>query len=171
VPPRGCRQERLAPKHVVGTFQCGQHVLDEWLQGAALNAERMGTARTRVWVDGQGAVVAYFSLAPHLVLRDDVDKRVGRGSPKAIPAILLARLALDQSRHGRGEGSLLLVEALTVAIEGMRDLGGRLIVVDAIDAQAAAFYRKYGFTPCPGRADRLVMKASDAAVSLGLPWP
>jgi hypothetical protein len=53
----------------------------------------------------------------------------------------------------------------------MRDLGGRLIVVDAIDAKAAAFYRRHGFAPCPGRPDRLVMKASDAAVSLGLAWP
>lgn len=130
----------------------------------------MGTARTRVWVDARKLVVAYFSLAPHVVTRSDIDRKVGRGSPHSIPAILLAKLALDRSRQGRGEGSLLLVDALTVAIEGMRDLGGRLIVVDALN-QAAAFYRKYGFIPCPGRTDRLVMKASDAAVSLGLPWP
>jgi hypothetical protein len=96
---------------------------------------------------------------------------LGRGSPHAIPSILLARLALDLTRQGRGEGSLLLVDSLTVAIEGMRNLGGRLIVVDAIDAKAAAFHRKHGFTPCPGRPHRFVMKASDAAVSLGLPWP
>ena len=131
----------------------------------------MGTARTRVWIDLQDAVIAYFSLAPHLVMRDDVDRRLGRGSPHAIPSILLARLALDRRRQGRGEGSLLLVDALSVAIEGMRDVGGRLIVVDAIDDNAAAFYRRHGFSPCPGRPDRLVMKASDAAVSLGLPWP
>lgn len=171
MPPRGCRQERLGPKHDLSGFRSGQKVLDAWLQSAAVNAERMGTARTRVWVDPRDQVVAYFSLAPHLVSREDVEQRLGRGSPQAIPSILLARLALDSTRQGVGEGSLLLVDSLMVAIEGMRNLGGRLIVVDAIDAQAAAFYRKHGFTPCPGRADRLVMKASDAAVSLGLPWP
>jgi GNAT superfamily N-acetyltransferase len=131
----------------------------------------MGTARTRVWVEANERVVAYFSLAPHLITRDDVDRRMGRGAPHAIPAILLARLALDQTRQGKGEGSLLLVDALTVAVEGMRDLGGRVIVVDAIDQKAAAFYHRHGFVPCPGRQDRLVVKASDAAVSLGLPWP
>jgi GNAT superfamily N-acetyltransferase len=171
VPPRGCRQERLGPTHNLTGFDCGHQVLDDWLKNAALNAERMGTARTRVWVDAQYTAIAYFSLAPHVVMRDDVEHKLGRGSPHAIPSVLLARLALDRTRQGRGEGSLLLVDSLTVAIEGMRDVGGRLIVVDAIDAKAAAFYRKHGFTPCPGRADRLVIKASDVAVSLGLPWP
>lgn len=131
----------------------------------------MGTARTRVWVDARQAVVAYFSLAPHLVTRTDVDRRQAHGSPREIPSILLAKLALDRSRQGRGEGGVLLVDALTVALEGMRDLGGRLIVVDAIDDKAVEFYRRHGFIPCPGRPDRLVLKASDAAVSLGLPWP
>jgi GNAT superfamily N-acetyltransferase len=171
MPPAGCRQERLDATHDLSDFQCGQPALDDWLRRAAVNAERMGTARTRVWVAAEGQVVAYFTLAPHLVTRREVEPRIGRGSPRAIPAVLLARLALDARRHGRGEGSLLLVEALTTAIDGMRAVGGRLIVVDAIDEEAAAFYRKYGFTPCPGRADRLVIKGSDAAVSLGLPWP
>jgi hypothetical protein len=53
----------------------------------------------------------------------------------------------------------------------MRRVGGRLIVVDGIDDRAAAFYAAHDFTPCPGRPDRLVLKASDAAASLGLPLP
>jgi GNAT superfamily N-acetyltransferase len=171
VPPPGCRQERLDSKHDLTAFGCGREALDVWLRSSALNAERMGTARTRVWADAGDAVLAYFSLAPHVVTRSDVDAKAGRGSPRSIPSILLAKLALDRRRHGRGEGSVLLVDALTVAIEGMRDLGGRLIVVDAVDEDAAGFYRKHGFIPCPGRPDRLVIKASDAAASLGLPWP
>lgn len=171
MPPPGCRQERLDRKHRLAAFNCGHEALDIWLRSSALNAERMGTARTRVWADAGDEVLAYFSLAPHLVTRSDVDPRIGRGSPQSIPSILLAKFALDRRRQGRGEGSVLLVDALSVAIEGMRDLGGRLIVVDAVDEDAAGFYRKHGFIACPGRRDRLVMKASDAAASLSLPWP
>jgi GNAT superfamily N-acetyltransferase len=171
VPPHGCRQERLDANHDLSQFDCGQPALDDWLRDSALNAERMGTARTRVWIAARKAAIGYFSLAPHVITRSEIDRKIGRGSPGSIPSILLAKLALDRSRQGRGEGRLLLVDALTIAIEGMRDLGGRLIVVDALNEDAVAFYRKYGFIPCPGRPDRLVMKASDAAVSLGLPWP
>jgi GNAT superfamily N-acetyltransferase len=171
VPPPDCQQARLHPAHQLNKFVCGNSALDDWLRRHALNADKMGTARTYVWTDKDHALAAYFSLAPHLVSRVDVNPRVGRGSPDSIPSILLAKLALHEARHGRGEGSLLLVDALAVAIGGIRDVGGRLIVVDAIDDEAAAFHQKHGFVLCPGRADRLVVKASDAAVSLRLPWP
>jgi hypothetical protein len=161
---------RLAEGLDLATFRCGQDPLDRWLRDSALTAERMGTARTRVWVSSD-RVVAYYSLSPHVVARAENDRRLGRGSPDSIPAILLARLALDVSRQGRGGGGILLVDALSVALDGMRRVGGRLIVVDAIDDRAAAFYAAHDFTPCPGRPDRLVLKASDAAASLGLPWP
>ena len=170
MPPGDCHDARLAEQHERTSFRCGRDALDHWLKDSALNAERMGTARTRVWVAAHH-VVAYYSLSPHVVSRAEIDRRVGRGSPDAIPAILLARLALDISRQGRGEESILLVDALTVAIEGMRKVGGRLIVVDAIDEKASAFYAAHDFTPCPGRPERLVLKASDAAASLDLPWP
>jgi len=130
----------------------------------------MGTARTRVWADFGSSVLAYFSLAPHYIQRDEVPPKEARGSPERIPAILLAKLALDRSRHGRGDGGLLLVDALTAALEGIRGIGGRLIVVDAIDEEASEFYQHHGFTPTPN-PERLVVKASSVAASLRLPWP
>lgn len=170
MPPADCVDVRIAVQLDLTTFRSGRDSLDRWLTDSALNAEKMGTARTRVWIASQ-RVVAYYSLSPHVVARAEIDRRVGRGSPDSIPAILLARLALDSSRHGRGEGSVLLVDALTVALDGMRKVGGRLVVVDALDAKAAAFYAAHDFKPCPGRPDRLVLKASDAAASLDVPWP
>jgi GNAT superfamily N-acetyltransferase len=83
---------------------------------------------------------------------------------------LLARLALSEKLHGQGYGAMLLVEALGVAVDAIRRGGGRLIVLDAIDTRAASFYERHGFVRTPGPG-RLVMKASDAAASLGLPWP
>lgn len=42
----------------------------------------------------------------------------------------------------------------------------RIVVVDAISAQAAAFYDHHGFTPIPNNPNRLVQKMSDIASAL-----
>lgn len=163
--------ERLRPDHDLTTFSSGKAGLDVWLKNHALHADRSGSGRTYVWVDARGRVVAYFTLAPHVVRREEVPSSVGRGAPNAIPSILLARLALDQSIQGKGHGGVLLADALTVPLEAMRKAGGRLVVVDAIDREAANFYAHHGFMPVPGNPHRLVMKASVAARSLSVRWP
>ena len=50
-------------------------------------------------------------------------------------------------------------------------LGGKIVVIDAVDDTAAAFYVAYDFTAVPGNPGRLVMKLSTVAKSLRRPWP
>ena len=157
--------ERITPKHDLGGFRCGRPDLDHWLVQAAVDADRAGTARTFVRSDA-GRVIAYLSLCPHEVRRESLPGSLAKGGPNAIPAILLARLALDQRLHGEGLGEQLLVDALERATAAVTAAGGRVIVVDAIDDRAARFYERYGFQPCPDLPLRLVRKASDVARSL-----
>jgi predicted N-acetyltransferase YhbS len=148
----------------VDGFSCGNAVLDKWLISSALDADRSGTARTFVWAD-RDRVVAYFSLCPHEVRRDNLPPKVGRGSPNAVPAILLARLARHIDLAERHLGGQLLIDALSRAVAAVEAAGGRVIVVDAVDDQAISFYGNFGFTRAPVPY-RLVMKASDARASL-----
>lgn len=165
------RLEPLTADHDLDAFDSGKPPLDEWLARHARNAAVQGT-RTYVLIDTRTeAVAGYFAIAPHLLARDEAPRRISRGAPARIPAILLAKLALDQRLHGQGLGSELLVHALTTITNAARTAGGRLIVVDAIDDQAAAFYRAHDFQPAPSDPQRLVMKLSTAASGLGLSWP
>jgi GNAT superfamily N-acetyltransferase len=77
----------------------------------------MRTARTFGWHAEDELVVAYFSLAAHLVVRAELPPKVARGAPEAIPAVLHARLALDRSLHRRGLGGELLLDALSRAVQ------------------------------------------------------
>jgi len=81
----------------------------------------------------------------------------------AIPAALIGRLARDQKMRGEGIGDLLLADAIRRVIDASRSLAVFVIVVDAIDERAAAFYRDFGFEPFPSRPLRLFMPASEAA--------
>jgi GNAT superfamily N-acetyltransferase len=160
------RSEHLCPHHDLTAFDSGSPPLDEWLRRFARHAESANTGRTFVWV-GQdpSAVVGYFTLAAHLVRRADLPARIVRGSPDAIPAILLARIALDRSLQGRGLGCQLLLDALERAVEASNRAAGRMIVVDAIDERAQTFYQHFGFQLCPG-TNRLVRKTSDVATAI-----
>jgi GNAT superfamily N-acetyltransferase len=161
--------ERLRVAHDVGAFQCGSEDLDMWLRHAAITADRPGTARVYVHLHA-ARVAGYFALAPHHVRRGEIPTSIGRGSPDTIPGFLLARLALAQDLKGGGRGGELLAMALETILQAIAVGGGRLIVVDAVDENAAAFYRHYGFKQTPNDPGRLVMKASTAAASLGIGW-
>jgi len=126
----------------------------------------MRTAKTFVWHAGDGIVVAYFSLAAHLVVRDAVPRKIAHGAPEAIPAILLARLALDRRLQGRGLGGELLWDASARAVEASELAAARVMVVDAIDDRASHFYEHYGFIRVPGNENRLIQKMSDVAAAI-----
>lgn len=165
------RVEPLDDGHHLEKFTCGHPELDEWLVRHARNATHQGT-RTYVLVEEtSGEEVGYFAIAPHLIAREQTPRSIGRGAPQRIPAILLAKLALDERLHGQGLGSELLVHALTTIVTAARSAGGRVVVVDAIDSAAASFYQAHDFRPSPDNPHRLVVKLSTVAKALGLAWP
>jgi GNAT superfamily N-acetyltransferase len=153
------------------SFDCGHDALNVWLREHAWRATGQGTRTYLLIEDNSGAVVGYFALAPHLVEREELPRSVGRGGPSRIPAILLAKLALDTRLQGRGLGAELLTHAMVTIIEAARGAGGRLVVVDAVDEQAANFYRAHDFQPSPADRRRLIMKLSTVARALSLDWP
>ena len=164
------RVAALDDGHDLTTFRSGNPSLDAWLRDQSRQATAQGT-RTYLMVDEGDIVSGYFAVAPHLIEREDLPRRVGRGAPRQIPAILLAKLALSESLHGQGFGAELLVRALQKIVEIARAVGGKVIVVDAIDDVAVGFYRHHHFEPLPVRTDRLIMKMSTAARAIGENWP
>lgn len=164
------RIEPLADGYELDGFICGQPSLDAWLREHAHDATRQGTRTYLLLEDGSDAVVGYFAIAPHLLERDDAPHRIGRGAPRRIPAILLAKLALHERLHGHGLGAELLIHALTTILAAARSAGGRLVVVDAMDDNAASFYQAHDFKPSPTDPHRLILKLSTVAQALDLPW-
>jgi predicted N-acetyltransferase YhbS len=163
--------EALGEHHHLAAFDCGNGDLTEWLQRHARNAVGQGT-RTYVLVEeGCAEVLGYFAVAPHLIEREELPRRVGRGAPRQVPAILLAKLALDTRLHGQDLGSELLLRALSTVVDAARAAGGKVVVVDAVDDEAAAFYERHDFLPVPANPRRLVMKLSSVAKALGVQWP
>jgi GNAT superfamily N-acetyltransferase len=165
-PAAGLRLERLDAHHDLSTFDSGNDELDGWLQRHGLAAQQMDSARTFV-LTKHDRVVGYFSLTMGSVLRQDAPAKLVRGLPAyPVGMVLVARLAVDRREQGNGLGGILLAEALRKAVAAGDAAAARLVVVDAIDENAARFYERHGFLPAPEHPLRLYRRMKDIVRSL-----
>ena len=149
--------EQLGDAHDLSAFTCGEQSLDDWLRQSARSAASRHTGRTFVWHSGNQVVVAYYTLVAHSTAAEAAPRSIGRGTRSEIPAILLARWAVDRSLQGQGQGKRLLGDALRRAAEASSIAAARVVVVDALNDDAAKFYRHFGFVETPVQG-RLLMK-------------
>jgi predicted N-acetyltransferase YhbS len=162
----GLRLERLNADHDLNAFDSGNDDLDRWLRRHAFMAQEMDSARTFV-VTRDDRVLGYFSLTMGSVRREDAPTRLVRGLPAyPVGMVLLARLAVDRPEQGSGLGGTLLAEALRKAVIAGEAAAARLVVVDAVDENAARFYERHGFIPAPEHRLRLYRRMKDIARSL-----
>lgn len=142
--------ELLRPEHVVTGFDCGKGPLNDWLARRALTNQQSGASRTWVVLDETtGLVVAYYASAAASVLRSTATKRAARNQPEDVPAVLLARLAVDRDYAGQGLGAALLKHFILKALEVSAIVGARVILVHAQDNEARDFYLHHDFEPSP----------------------
>ncbi len=141
--------EPLTGAHNVKDFDCGKQELTDWLRRFALQNQQAGASRVYV-VHQAGQVVGYYALAAGSVEPEEAPERVKKGLARhPIPVILLARLAVDVSKHGQGLGAALLKDALKRAASAADEIGARAVLVHAKDDEAKTFYQHFGFEPSP----------------------
>jgi GNAT superfamily N-acetyltransferase len=142
--------EKLSASHDLDAFACGKEPLDRFLKRFALASQRAGSARTYVVCRGEGRVIGFYSLAVGAVEHADAPGRIGKGLARhPIPVMLLARLAVDQSKQGRGLGQALLKDALLRTAQAAGIAGIRALLVHAKDDQAREWYQSLDFEPSP----------------------
>lgn len=160
--------EPLTAAHDVSAFTCGKPALDHWLRTRALSNQEKGFTAVMV-VHDEGRVVGYYGLAPTAIVPGALPRSIRTGQPPdPVPCLLLGQLAVDLTWAGQGIGMGLLKHALIRCVAAAELVGGRALVVRAIDEEAAGFWRRCGFLP--SRDDALVLFRSmgDIAASIGM---
>jgi GNAT superfamily N-acetyltransferase len=158
--------EPLGVRHDVSQFDCGKPALDNWLKTRALSNQEKGFTVVIVIHDG-GRVVGYYGLAPTAVLPSVMPRSIKTGQPPTpVPCLLLGQLATDRAWSGQGIGTGLLRHALVRCVAGARLIGGRALVVNALDDEAADFWRHRGFLP--SKDDPLILFRSITDISASL---
>lgn len=141
----------LAGNHDRAAFDCGRQELNDWLRQVARQHQDKGLSKTFIAVleEAPDRICGYCALTLAELEDRHLPEAFRKKLPRRIPGIRLGRLAVDRQFQAKGLGALLLVDALTRAKRIHTEAGGIGLFVDAIDEQAASYYRRFGFTASP----------------------
>ncbi len=141
--------EKLARRHAVEKFDCGQEGLNRFLARFALSNQQANASQTYVGLDGD-EIAGYYSLVVGEVAYPDAPERLKKGLARhPVPLMLIARLAVGTAWQGKGVGAGLLKDAMLRTMQAA-DIGGiRALAAHAKDDKARAFYEHFGFAASP----------------------
>lgn len=158
--------EPLTAAHDVSEFSCGKPSLDRWLKTRGLSNQEKGFTAVLV-VHDAGRVIGYYGLAPTAVVPSSLPRSLRTGQPPdPVPCLLLGQLATDQKWSGQGIGTGLLKHALQRCVAAAELIGGRALMVNAVDGEAADFWKRRGFVQSKDDALVLFRSIHDIAASL-----
>lgn len=131
------------------SFASGVVSLDEFLRTQAMQYQDRRIGRNFILHEPNSTtILGFYTLASAEVPRKSLVEKHGRRLPgHPVPCVRLCRLAVDSRFRGLRYGEFLLRDAMLRCLRLSAELGVHAILVDALDAQAADFYRKYGFLP------------------------
>jgi GNAT superfamily N-acetyltransferase len=158
VPAR--HEEPISKKHDRKSFDCGDAAMNEFLHKYARQSHEAGGAKTFIAVDDADGktVLGFYSLAPGALAYADTPELVRRGLARHdVPGFRLARIATDKRLQGGGLGGQLLAMAARRCLRAAAEVGGVVLIIDAKNERAAAWYASYGALALADKPLTLVM--------------
>jgi len=148
----------LDKSHDRAGFDCGVLELNAFLKATARQHDQKGISRTFVLTDSTSAILGFFTLTLCELHSEQLPSKQARKYPlHGVPAVRLARLAVSRKEQKKGNGELLLAEAVhrTALVADQAGVVG--LFVDAKDEVARQFYLRYGFLAIPGHPLQLFL--------------
>ena len=154
--------EALA-KHDRSAFASGNDKIDGYFRNVVSQDVRRGYAACYVLVETEsGKLAGFYTLTSSNIPLDQIPPAMARKLPRypTVPAVLIGWLARDVGFKGQNVGTMLLYDAF--ARIATSPVGVHAILVNAIDDEAEAFYRKNLFIPFAANARSLFLPVATA---------
>lgn len=156
----------LGKQHDRKSFDCGEPSLNQYLNRYARQDIRRRINRVFVASppNAPRQVIGYYSLSAGSLNATALPESFRRRLPRyPVPVVLLGRLAVAESHQGMGLGSILLADALQRIAQASQVMAVYAVVVDALNDQAAEFYRQFGFISLPSQPLKLFLPMDSVA--------
>lgn len=145
----------LHEKSFIDEFDCGVTQLNTYLKELALLFQRRRFGVTITFFnkeDPDKRVIGFYTLCPACIQQDSLSEKFLTGpKPNPIPGFRICRLAVDKPSQGKGIGQIIFIHALKKCLDQANQIGGGVVVVDAKDEKAKAFYQRFGFVSIPNQ--------------------
>lgn len=152
--------EPLGPHHDRDGFACGIDSLDRYLRSQAGQDMRRRSAGVFILTEraSPNVVLGYYSLSQASIGQGDIPAAARKHVPRypLVAATLIGQLAVSEARQGERLGAVLIADAVRRAWLTAASVGSSMLIVDAINDRAAAFYEGNGFVRLPD-SQRLVL--------------
>jgi N-acetylglutamate synthase-like GNAT family acetyltransferase len=157
--------EVLSKSHHRDDFDCGNAVLNHFLQKIARQHNEKGLSKTFVLIDTAhpNDIIAYMSMVVCEMLAQDIPHQWVNKYPRRIPAAKLVELAVTKDKQRKGFGVILLVDAMQKTLHVSHTMGIAGLFVDAKDEAAKKYYHQFGFIALPDQLDNLFLPLSTIA--------
>ena len=94
-----------------------------------------------------GVILGYYTLSQANIAQGDIPASARKHVPRypLVAATLIGQLAVSETRQGERLGAILIADAIERAWLTAATAGSSMLIVDAINERAAAFYEGNGF--------------------------
>jgi len=151
-------------------FSCGEPSLDSYLQTKATQdiKRRAAVAYVMARPEEPSRILGYYTLAATSVRLDGIPEKNQKklATYPDVAASLIGRLAVATDLKGQKLGGRLLRDALQRILAQSRDMGIAVILVDALNDNARAFYERYGFMALDDAGQRLFLPVATVEQAL-----
>jgi GNAT superfamily N-acetyltransferase len=161
-------EEAITRKHDRAAFDCGDPALNDFLLRYARQSHDHGAAKTFLAIDDASkAILGFYSLAPASLAYDRAPEVARRGLARHdVAGFRLARIAVNRIVQGHGLGGQLLLAAGRRCLAVAAEVGGVILIIDAKNDRAAAWYASYGAIPLLDAEKTLVLPLATLEIAL-----
>ena len=137
--------EKLNAQHQRGDFDCGEPMLNDFLQRQSGQLARKGYGKTYVALNNdRRTVIGFLTLSVGQLEATYLSPDLKLPRYPA-PVMRIGRLAVSVKAQGHGVGQHLMAFALRISLEFSQQAGLYAVLVEAKHSKAKAFYEKLGF--------------------------
>jgi ribosomal protein S18 acetylase RimI-like enzyme len=151
-------------ERTTGSFSFGVRRIDDYLrQGLMLQEHNLARLFVALEPPKKAAVIGYYAMHNMHIDAEALPPPASLSLRRdaVVGAVYIVMFAVDKQHQNRGVGTVLFANALRRVKRISEETGTAVVVLDALNERAEAFYRRFGFETLVSGTRRLFLPVGE----------